>query len=98
MGSEDKDKQPKRGAMFESVALTAAAVAFGFVTLADLLSHTVQATPPSVVAANSKFALPHPNTPLNGPGAGRAGIDYSSTGSIVSMRQTQHVDPCEMKN
>jgi hypothetical protein len=96
MGTEDKGNQPKRGAMFESVALTAAAVAFGFVTLADLLSHAFEPAPSVAMAAN-KLAAPA-NGPLDTSAIGHAGIDYNSTGSIVSLRQAQHVDPCQKKD
>ncbi len=82
----------KRGALFESVVLSAAAIAFGCVAFADFLNHTVKSNDNLAVAAAGKII---------GGGASqagaRAGIDYSTTGAIVPLRQPPALNPCEKK-
>ncbi len=81
-GSEKR----KRGALFESVVLSAAAIAFACVALADFLSHTVSPKTPAGVASGKSGNGPHP------------GVDYSATGSIISLRQPPALNPCEKKD
>ncbi len=81
-GSEKR----QRGALFESVVLSAAAIAFGCVALADFLNHTVNPKAPTALAADKSTSGPH------------SGVDYSATGSIISLRQPPALNPCEKKN
>jgi hypothetical protein len=81
-GSEKR----KRGAMFEGFALSAAAIAFGCVAFADFLNHTMKPKEQMAVTANKSASGPH------------AGIDYSATGSIISLRQPPALSPCEKKD
>jgi hypothetical protein len=76
----------RRGAMFEGVVLSAAAIAFGCVAFADFLNHAIKPKDQTAVAANKA-----PSSP-------RTGIDYSATGSIISLRQPPALNPCEKKD
>jgi hypothetical protein len=79
-GSEKR----KRGALFEGVVLSAAAIAFACVAFADFLNHTIKPKDPTAIAASKSG--PH------------AGVDYSATGSILSLRQPPALNPCEKKD
>jgi len=90
--ADGENSKPRRGALFEGVILTAAAVAFGCITMADLLSHAVK--------PDSRFAMAIAKfTGRSDEAAAKAnvGIDYSTTGSISSARQIQ-LNPCEKKD
>jgi hypothetical protein len=80
-GSETR----RRGVLFESVVLSAAAIAFGCVAFADFLNHAVNPKVPAPSAAKSATG-PH------------TGVDYSTTGSIISLRQPPALNPCEKKD
>ncbi len=91
MGEEAR--KHKRGALFESVALSAAAIAFGCVAFADFLNHTVKTGEPLSVAAN-KASFPHGDGAEQTGHGPRNGVDYSATGSIIPLRQAPSVSPC----
>ncbi len=80
----------KRGALFESVVLSAAAIAFGCVAFADFLNHNLNSNDNLAVAAVGKTAGASQS-------GGRAGIDYSATGAIVPLRAASTLSPCEKK-
>ncbi|WP_020176213.1 hypothetical protein [Methyloferula stellata] len=80
-GSEKR----KRGALFEGVVLSAAAIAFGCVAFADFLNHTIKPKDQTSLASSRSGNGPH------------AGVDYSATGSIISLRQPPALSPCEKK-
>jgi len=91
--ADGENSKPRRGALFEGVILTAAAVAFACITMADLLSHAVK--PDSRFAmAIAKFTGRAEEASLR---ANAAGIDYSTTASI-SPRSTPQLSPCEKKD
>ncbi len=81
----------KRGALFESVVLSAAAIAFGCVAFADFLNHNLKSNDNLAVAAVGRTA-----GAASQPGS-RAGIDYSATGAIVPVRAASTLSPCEKK-
>ncbi len=79
-------RKRKPGALFESVVLSAAAIAFGCVAFADFLNHSFKQSEQMSVAANKVTQEPMDR--------GQRGIDYSSTGTIIPLRQAPSVNPC----
>jgi len=92
--ADGENSKPRRGALFEGAILTAAAVAFGCITVADLLSHTVK--------PDSRFAIAIAKlTGRSDEAAARANgssIDYLPTASISSQRPLPQLNPCEKKD
>ncbi len=85
--ADGNSRKRKSGALFESVVLSAAAIAFGCVAFADFLNHSFKPSEQLSVAANKTSAEPA------GHGL-RPGVDYSATGTIIPLRQTPGVNPC----
>ncbi len=83
---EDVRKR-KPGALFESVVLSAAAIAFGCVAFADFLNHSFKPSEQMSVAANKA-------TEQAQMGRGQRGVDYTATGTIIPLRQAPGVNPC----
>jgi hypothetical protein len=83
--ADEGKRKRKPGALFESVVLSAAAIAFGCVAFADFLNHSFSQSEQMSVAANKTGPDMHGLRP---------GIDYSATGTIIPLRQAQGVNPC----
>ncbi len=86
MFEADEDRKRKPGALFEGVVLSAAAIAFGCVAFADFLNHSFSPSEQLSVAANKTGGDPAHGL--------RPGIDYSTTGTIIPLRQAPPVNPC----
>ncbi len=79
-------RKRKPGALFESVVLSAAAIAFGCVAFADFLNHSFKPSEQMSVAANK--------AEQDQTGRGLRGVDYTATGTIIPLRQAPGVNPC----
>ncbi|MGO9006999.1 MAG: hypothetical protein ACLQIQ_00855 [Beijerinckiaceae bacterium] len=91
----------ERGSSFESMALALSVIAVIFVAGADLLDHAskkdgllarIFARHGADVAQMTRDSLPLA-TPSQVP-AGRGGVDYTATGSIIGLRKAPVLDPC----
>jgi hypothetical protein len=83
-GGDSNKRKP--GALFESVVLSAAAIAFGCVAFADFLNHSFKPSEQMSVAANK--------TGPDSMSHGQRGVDYTATGTIIPLRQAPGVNPC----